>query len=131
MVTKIIQELITEPLESLFGRMQADIRSRSSCTEHINAFRIYFPLMSFDSVNRNYLWNSLPKRVTPEKPLAVHRATFDGVECHVLQQCKLSEEFEVQNGVHQGRIFYHGTFSSSFLDAVVYAVWQWVLGGVT
>ena len=40
----------------------------------------------------------------PKKTICIIRATYEGAKCRVLHKNKLSEPFEVRNGVRQGCI---------------------------
>lgn len=117
-LTRIILNRIKDPIDNKLRREQAGFRKNCSCVDLINTLRIILeqstefqtPLYlafidfekAFDSLQRSVIWKVLREYGVPIKLLNIIKETYDGYECQVVHQNKLTDPFSVQTGVKQG-----------------------------
>jgi hypothetical protein len=57
---------------------------------------------AFDKINHNSVWNALQKRSVPVKIINLIKTIYKSCKCKILHQGRLSDPFEIKNGVRQG-----------------------------
>jgi Reverse transcriptase (RNA-dependent DNA polymerase) len=119
-LAKVILNRINAKLDESIRKEQAGFRSGRSCIDQMNTLRIIVEQMNelnsplhlafvdyekaFDRVSRESIWRALRVRGIPPKLIALIKAQYDGFECRVLHNGKLSEAFSTKSGVRQGCI---------------------------
>ena len=115
---RCIFEKIQDPLEEVLRQNQAGFRKGRGCMDMVFVLRklieesvefkkeLYVNFVdfekAFDSVFRQALWKVLREYGVPEKVIKMVRILYDGFECAVIHEGKLSAYFEVETGVKQG-----------------------------
>lgn len=119
-LARIILNRIQQSIEKKLRKEQAGFRSARSCVDLINTLRIlleqskefqttlYLTFVdfekAFDTVKHQVLWHVLQEYGIPGKIISIIKDMYDGYECHVLHQGKLTEAIPVNAGVRQGCI---------------------------
>jgi hypothetical protein len=57
---------------------------------------------SFDKINHHSVWNALRKRSVPVKITNLINTIYKSYKCKILHRGRLSDPFEIKNGVRQG-----------------------------
>ena len=117
---KIILKRIEEEIDSKLREEQAGFRRNRGCidqiltlrniieqsiewNEQININFIDFK-KAFDSLNRSVIWKILKKYGVPVKLINLIKTLYEGYECCVILENRLSDWFSVETGVRQGCI---------------------------
>ena len=116
--TRCIFERIQGPVEEKLHENQAGFRKGRGCMDMVFVLRrlieesaevqktLFVNFVdfekAFDSVFREALWKVLREYGVPEKIVVMIKVMYEGFECAVLHEGKLSEYFEVGTGVKQG-----------------------------
>lgn len=119
-VARIILNRIKMTVESRLRNEQAGFRAHRSCVDLINTLRIILEQggefqaviyaafidfeKAFDSVSHRVLWHVLEDYGIPPKIVNIIRDLYDGYQCQVLHQGKLTQPISVGAGVRQGCI---------------------------
>jgi hypothetical protein len=119
-LTRIILDRIKTTVEQKLRKEQAGFREHRSCVILINSLRVIIEQnyewnstmymlfvdfeKAFDSVDRCVMWRLLLKYGIPPKIVNLIRETYNGYECQVVHEGKLTEPFGVTCGVRQGCI---------------------------
>ena len=117
---RIILDRIKTTVEQKLRKVQAGFREHRSCVDLINSLRVIIEQScewnsttymlfvdfekAFDSVDRCVMWRLLLKYGIPPKIVNLTRETYNGYECQVVHEGKLTEPFRVTSGVRQGCI---------------------------
>lgn len=117
-LSKIILYRIQGAIEDTIRGEQAGFRRGTSCVDQITSLRIIVeesvewrkPLFmtfvdfekAFDSINRQFIWDALMHKGVPEKIVNIIKEAYDGFNCRVVHNGKLTEPFNVTTGVRQG-----------------------------
>lgn len=117
-LTRIVLNRIKGVIESKLRREQAGFRKDCACVDMINTLRIILeqsnefqsPLYltfvdfekAFDSISRKSMWTALKEFGLPQKVINIIKATYEGYECQVIHEGKLTDSFRIRTGVRQG-----------------------------
>ena len=115
--TRILLERIMETVDGQLRDNQAGFRKNRSCTDQIAALRIIVersiewnsPLLvnfidfekAFDSIDRDTLWKLLRHYGIPPKIVTLIQKMYDGTNCKVLHEGRLTDSFKIKTGVRQ------------------------------
>ena len=116
--TSCIFERIQDPIEEILRPNQAGFRKGRGCMDMVFVLRrlieesvefkkqLYVNFVdfekAFDSVFREALWGIMKEYGMPEKMITMIKALYEGFECAVIHEGKLSTYFQVETGVKQG-----------------------------
>lgn len=117
-LSKVILYRIQDAIEATIRTEQAGFRKGTSCVDQINSLRIIVeesvewrkPLFmtfvdfekAFDSINRQFIWDALEQKGLPLKIIRIIKEAYNGFNCKVVHNGKLTEAFDVTTGVRQG-----------------------------
>ena len=117
---RIILEMLKHAVDRKLRCEQAGFRKDKFCTDIIAALRIIIeqstewqtPLYTnfidfetaFDSVGRNVIWQLMGHYEVPPKFIKLIQKLYEASYCQVIHNGKLSESFEMNTGVRQGRL---------------------------
>jgi hypothetical protein len=117
-LSRIILNRIKRHIDNKLRREQMGFREGRSCIDQVNTLRIileqfneyqsllYFIFIdfekSFDSINRNKMWNAMKMFGIPDKIIRLIQEMYKNCTCQVEHNGKLSAPIMAKTGVKQG-----------------------------
>ena len=97
---------------------------QEKCTEQrMDLVCIFIDLMkAYDSVDREALWLVLTKFGFPDKIVALIQSLHEGMKARVTMFGKLSEEFDIKNGLRQGCVLAPSLLNVYFIVTLLEAL---------
>ena len=103
-LSKSIQERLTEALEQYIREEQAGFRKGKSCSDHIYTLRQILDQSTFGSLHRESLWSTTRHYGIPSKLVNIINMLCTDFSAKVICSNSLIYTFEIKTGVKQGCI---------------------------